>query len=75
MNLVLPGAMSVAGRSSIISTAHNSQNITHMMSTEENIAMVDAIALGKVTGYAPLDFSEAEQQVAAYQPVLCSMLE
>ena len=36
--------------------------------------MADAIALGKVTGYVPLDFLEAKQQVIAYQPVLWSML-
>ena len=44
-----------------------------MMSTKGNIVMVDAIALGKVTDYVPLAFLEAEQQMVAFQPVLCSM--
>ena len=74
MNMVPPGTVSAAGRASILSTAQHSQNITHMMHTDGNIAMADAIAMGKVNGYIPLDFSEAEQQVVAYQPVLCSML-
>lgn len=73
MNLVPPGAVSAAGRASILSIAQNSQNITHVIHTDGNIAMADAIALGN-TGYVPLDFLEAEQQVVAYQPVLCSML-
>ena len=74
MNLMPPGAVSATGWSSILSTAQNSQNITHMIHTDGKIAMADAITLGKVTGYVPLDFLETEQQVVVYQPVLCSML-
>ena len=74
MTMVPPGAVSTAARSSILSTAQNSQKNTHVMSIEGEIGMADAIALGKVTGYIPLDFTKAEQQVVAYQLLLCSIL-
>ena len=56
MNMVPPGAVSAAGRSSTLSTAQNSQNINHMMSAEGSIAMADAIALGKVQGMSRCTF-------------------